>query len=55
MKPLVSEPKKRIAKARDRDVLDEDFPELVTFEGGAHRIRDNSAVNSTTCRARKRR
>ena len=33
--------KKRIAKARDRDVLDEDFPELVTFEGGAHRIRDN--------------
>jgi uncharacterized protein (DUF2252 family) len=33
--------KKRVAKARDRDVLDEDFPELVTFEGGAHRIRDN--------------
>lgn len=33
--------KKRIAKARDRDVLDEDFPELVTFEGGRHRIRDN--------------
>ena len=33
--------KKRIAKARDRDVLDEDFPELVTFEDGAHRIRDN--------------
>ena len=33
--------KKRFAKARDRDVLDEDFPELVTFEGGAHRIRDN--------------
>lgn len=33
--------KKRITKARDRDVLDEDFPELVTFEGGAHRIRDN--------------
>jgi uncharacterized protein (DUF2252 family) len=32
---------KRAAKARDRDVLDEDFPELVTFEGGAHRIRDN--------------
>jgi uncharacterized protein (DUF2252 family) len=33
--------KKRIAKARARDVLDEDFPEMVTFEGGAHRIRDN--------------
>ena len=33
--------KKRFAKARDRDVLDEDFPELVTFEGGRHRIRDN--------------
>ena len=33
--------KKRFAKARDRDVLDEDFPELVTFEGGEHRIRDN--------------
>ena len=33
--------KKRFAKARDRNVLDEDFPELVTFEGGAHRIRDN--------------
>lgn len=33
--------KKRIAKARDRDVLDEDFPEMVTFEGGVHRIRDN--------------
>lgn len=33
--------KKRLAKARDRDVLDEDFPELVTFEDGAHRIRDN--------------
>ncbi|MGR8941069.1 MAG: DUF2252 domain-containing protein [Gammaproteobacteria bacterium] len=33
--------RKRIAKARDRDVLDEDFPELVTFEGGVHRIRDN--------------
>ena len=32
--------KKRFAKARDRDVLDEDFPELVTFEGGKHRIRD---------------
>jgi uncharacterized protein (DUF2252 family) len=33
--------KKRAAKARDRDVLDEDFPQLVTFEGGTHRIRDN--------------
>ncbi|MGZ5001502.1 MAG: DUF2252 family protein, partial [Methylomonas sp.] len=33
--------KKRVAKARERNVLDEDFPELVTFEGGAHRIRDN--------------
>jgi uncharacterized protein (DUF2252 family) len=33
--------KKRVAKARDRDVLDEDFPELVTFEGGKHHIRDN--------------
>ena len=33
--------KKRFDKARDRDVLDEDFPELVTFEGGKHRIRDN--------------
>ncbi|MGZ8137310.1 MAG: DUF2252 family protein, partial [Methylococcaceae bacterium] len=33
--------KKRFAKARDHNVLDEDFPELVTFEGGAHRIRDN--------------
>ena len=33
--------KKRFAKARDRNVLDEDFPELVTFEGGRHRIRDN--------------
>ena len=33
--------KKRFAKARDRNVLDEDFPELVTFEGGKHRIRDN--------------
>ena len=33
--------KKRFAKARDRDVLDEDFPELVTFEGGKPRIRDN--------------
>lgn len=33
--------KKRAAKAHDRDVLDEDFPELVTFENGVHRIRDN--------------
>lgn len=33
--------KKRIDKARDRDVMDEDFPEMVTFEGGVHRIRDN--------------
>jgi uncharacterized protein (DUF2252 family) len=33
--------KKRFAKARNRDVLEEDFPELVTFEGGTHRIRDN--------------
>jgi uncharacterized protein (DUF2252 family) len=33
--------KRRFDKARDRDVLDEDFPELVTFEGGKHRIRDN--------------
>jgi|CXWL01.1.fsa_nt_gi uncharacterized protein (DUF2252 family) len=33
--------KKRYAKARERDVLDEDFPELVTFEDGRHRIRDN--------------
>jgi uncharacterized protein (DUF2252 family) len=33
--------KKRLDKARDRNVLDEDFPELVTFEGGKHRIRDN--------------
>lgn len=33
--------KKRMAKARDRDVMDEDFPEMVTFEGGVHRIRDN--------------
>jgi len=33
--------KKRFVKARERDVLDEDFPELVTFEGGKHRIRDN--------------
>jgi uncharacterized protein (DUF2252 family) len=33
--------KKRIDKARDRNVMDEDFPKLVTFEGGEHRIRDN--------------
>ena len=33
--------RKRAAKAHDRDVLSEDFPELVTFEGGKHRIRDN--------------
>ena len=33
--------KKRFTKARDRNVLDEDFPELVTFEGGRHRIRNN--------------
>lgn len=33
--------KKRFAKARDRNILDEDFPELVTFEDGRHRIRDN--------------
>jgi uncharacterized protein (DUF2252 family) len=33
--------KKRMAKARGRDVMDEDFPEMVTFEGGVHRIRDN--------------
>jgi uncharacterized protein (DUF2252 family) len=33
--------RKRMDKARDRNVLDEDFPELVTFEGGKHRIRDN--------------
>ncbi len=32
--------KKRVTKARDRDVMDEDFPELVTFEDGRHRIRD---------------
>ena len=32
---------KRIEKARNRDVLDDDFPEMVTFENGAHRIRDN--------------
>jgi len=33
--------RKSMDKARDRNVLDEDFPELVTFEGGRHRIRDN--------------
>jgi len=33
--------KKRMSKARDHDVMDEDFPEMVTFEGGVHRIRDN--------------
>ena len=33
--------KKRFDKAHDRNILDEDFPELVTFEGGRHRIRDN--------------
>jgi uncharacterized protein (DUF2252 family) len=33
--------KKRFAKARERNILDEDFPELVTFEGGTHHIRDN--------------
>jgi len=33
--------KKRFAKARERNILDEDFPEMVTFEGGTHRIRDN--------------
>jgi uncharacterized protein (DUF2252 family) len=32
---------KRADKARNRDVLDDDFPEMVTFENGAHRIRDN--------------
>lgn len=32
--------RKRVAKAHDRDVLDEDFPEMVTFEDGIHRIRD---------------
>jgi hypothetical protein len=31
---------KRIDDARDRTSLD-DFPEMVTFENGAHRIRDN--------------
>jgi uncharacterized protein (DUF2252 family) len=33
--------KKRIDKARNRNVLDEDFPDMVTFENGEHRIRDN--------------
>lgn len=33
--------KKRTAKAHDRDVLDDDFPELVTFADGKHCIRDN--------------
>ena len=33
--------KKRFARARDRDVVDEDFPALVTFENSKHRIRDN--------------
>ncbi len=33
--------KRRFAKARERDVLDEDFPEFVTFENGKHLIRDN--------------
>ncbi len=33
--------KKRMDKARDRNVMDEDFPKMVTFEGGEHRIRDN--------------
>lgn len=33
--------KKRFARAREHNVMDEDFPELVTFEGGVHRIRDN--------------
>lgn len=32
---------KRIDKARNRDVLGDDFPEMVTFENGVHRIRDN--------------
>ncbi len=55
--------KKRITKARDRDVLDEDFPELVTFENGEHHIRDNpplifhlqteeaASVNARICEA----
>ena len=59
--------KKRLAKARarERNILDEDFPELVTFEDGRHRIRDNppliyhsqdedeeeSAVNARTIEA----
>jgi uncharacterized protein (DUF2252 family) len=33
--------KKRFARARDRDVMDEDFPAMVTFENGEHHIRDN--------------
>lgn len=33
--------KKRFVKARNRDVMDEDFPSMVTFENGEHRIRDN--------------
>ncbi|MEI6068686.1 MAG: DUF2252 domain-containing protein [Methylococcaceae bacterium] len=33
--------RKRAARAHNRDVLSEDFPELVTFEDGKHRIRDN--------------
>jgi uncharacterized protein (DUF2252 family) len=33
--------KKRLDKARDRNVMDEDFPKMVTFENGEHRIRDN--------------
>lgn len=33
--------KKRFSKARNRDVMDEDFPSMVTFENGEHRIRDN--------------
>ncbi|MCX7068820.1 MAG: DUF2252 domain-containing protein [Methylococcales bacterium] len=32
---------KRIEKALDRSTLDDDFPEMVTFENGVHRIRDN--------------
>ncbi len=38
---VIERAKKRFAKARDRDVLDEDFPKLVNFEGDVHRIRDN--------------
>lgn len=33
--------KKRFAKAHNRDLMDEDFPSMVTFENGEHRIRDN--------------